>query len=67
MSLQLGQYPQLRLIAWNRQPDDLVDEAEAFALYEANWRFVDEASLLPQELELIQRLTREFGAGVLNV
>ncbi|MDO4682466.1 MAG: hypothetical protein Q4B17_06715 [Lautropia sp.] len=41
MPLHLSDYPQLCLLAWNRDPDGWIDEAEAFALYEANWRHVD--------------------------
>lgn len=39
--LSLADYGQLRLIAWNRREEDAISEDEAFALYEANWRFVD--------------------------
>ncbi len=67
MQIRIADYPQLQLIAWNRRPDATVGEREALALYEANWRFVDEATLLPQERKLIQHLAKAFGAGVLNV
>jgi len=67
MQIRLSDFPQLKLIAWNRRSDDSIDEAEAFALYERNWRYVDEASLLPDERRLIERLTQAFGKGVLNV
>jgi len=67
MLLRLLDYPQLQLIAWNRQPDALVEEADAFALYERNWHYIDQASLSPHERELIERLTRTFGQGVMNV
>ena len=36
----IGDFPQLRLIAWNRHPHDEITGAEAFDLYERNWRFV---------------------------
>lgn len=65
--LALKDYPQLRLICWNRHDDDQVSEGDALALYERNWRLVDEASLDPQERSLIERLVREFGSGVLHV
>lgn len=67
MLLQLAEYPQLKLIAWNRGEDDLIEEDEALALYEMNWRHVDQAALSPKERELIDRLVQEFGQGVLNV
>ena len=59
-------FPQLALICWNRQ-NRLADEEEAFRLYEAGWRFVDQARLSMHELGLIQRLTDTYGNGVLNV
>ncbi|MCU0697689.1 MAG: hypothetical protein MUC96_14275 [Myxococcaceae bacterium] len=67
MKVRLADYPQLRLIAWSRRHVEEIDEAEAFALYEANWRFVDQQSLSDEERALIRRLTDVWGAGVLNV
>jgi hypothetical protein len=65
--IKLADYPQLRLIAWNRQPDSVVTEKEALALYEANWRWIDERTLTPEERKLIEQLVQEVGKGVLNV
>ncbi|RJG02239.1 hypothetical protein [Noviherbaspirillum sedimenti] len=67
MPLRLADYPQLRLIAWNRREDDLVEEDEVLAMYERNWRYVDEAMLDRKEQQLIDRLIRQYGHGVLNV
>lgn len=67
MPLRLADYPQLRLIAWNRRDDDLVEEEEVLAMYERNWRYVDEAMLDRKERQLIDRLIRQYGHGVLNV
>ena len=67
MLIHLSDYPQLQVLAWNRKPDSLIEEADAFALYESNWRFVDEEQLTPRERRLIERLTRQFGNGVMNV
>ena len=36
-------------------------------LYERNWRFIDEKALLPHERDLIDRLTRDYGHGILHV
>ena len=65
--IAIREYPQLRLLAWNRQDDDALSDAEALALYESNWRFVDQASLSEREQALLERLVREVGKGVLNV
>ncbi len=67
MSIRLRDFPQLRLIAWSRQPDDLIDENEALALYERNWRYVDPESLSLPERQLIERLVHQYGHGVLHV
>lgn len=65
--LKLSEFPELKLIAWNRGEEDDIAEEEAFALYEANWRFVEQDRLGDTERALIARLTRQYGHGVLNV
>lgn len=55
----------LRGITWNRDPRRPIPAAEAFALYEAYWRFVDRERLSPHERDLIEALTRAFGRGVM--
>lgn len=64
--IRIDDYPALALLAWNRAVRTIAGE-EALALYEANWRFVDEARLTPQERALIDRLAAQYGHGVLNV
>ena len=59
-------YPNLQLLCWNRA-ERFIPSSDAFALYERNWRFVDEKTLQPEERELIERLTRAHGGGLLNV
>lgn len=65
--IRLADYPQLRMLAWQRQADAVLDDAEALALYEANWRFIDGPSLMPCEADLIARLIKDQGAAVLLV
>lgn len=62
----IDDYPQLAVLAWNRAVRD-IDGEEALALYEANWRFVDEAAMTAHERVLLDRLVRQYGRGVLNV
>ncbi|MCW5622904.1 MAG: hypothetical protein KIS79_17465 [Burkholderiales bacterium] len=62
----IDQFPNLALICWNRA-DRTVSEAEALALYEANWRFVDVQNMPERERALIERLVRDHGNGVLLV
>jgi len=67
VGLRLENYPQLKMIAWQRDVNALVEEQEAFALYERNWQYVEKDALIPEEKYLIHRLTNEFGHGVMNV
>jgi len=64
--VRLADYPQLERLAWHRQGDTLTEE-EAFALYERNWRHVDQPNLEPAEREFIARLVKRHGQGVLLV
>ena len=59
-------YPNLHLLCWNRA-ERFIPARDAFALYERNWRFVDENALEPKERKLIERLTHTYGSGLLNV
>ncbi len=63
----IGDFPQLRLIAWNRDPRDAITGAEAFDLYERNWRFVDQDAMPPAERAMLDRLIHQCGHGVLHV
>jgi hypothetical protein len=65
--IKLSNYPQLSLIAWNRHNDSFVTEKEALALYEANWRWIEEDKLTEQELNLIEELVKKVGNGRLLV
>lgn len=66
-TIRIADYPQLKLIAWNRRADATLDEKEALALYERNWRHVDTDALEPKERTLIDRLAKTIGKGVLHV
>jgi len=65
--IKLSDYPQLTLIAWNRHQESFISEEEALALYEANWRWIDEKTLTTRERKLIDQLVKNDGNGVLNV
>lgn len=65
--IAIADYPQLQAVAWNRRIDDVCSEAEALALYERNWRFVDQSALSPKERALIDRLVATHGKGALLV
>ncbi len=65
--VRLADYPQLRLLAWNRPGQEHISEREALALYERNWDHVDRDHMSAQEKNLIQRLVQQYGRGVFHV
>ncbi|MER8753260.1 hypothetical protein NKH57_29235 [Mesorhizobium sp. M1050] len=60
-----AELPELGALAWNRDPARSIPAEEAFALYERNWRFVDQKRLTTREKLLIQTLADKFGHGIL--
>lgn len=58
-------FPELQALLWNRDVTRPISAEEAFALYERNWRFVDQTRLTAREKLLIQNLAGEFGRGIL--
>ena len=65
-TIEVARYQQLKLLAWNRR-GGFISACEAWDLYERNWRLVEPAQLDAQEQELLHRLVRRFGGGVMNV
>ena len=61
--VEAARYPQLKLLCWNRRSPWL-SAADAWSLYERNWRFIESERLEPAERQLIDRLNARFGAGV---
>ncbi|MER9946749.1 hypothetical protein [Mesorhizobium sp. M0047] len=59
------EFPELRALAWNRDPARSIPAGEAFALFERNWRFVDQKRLSTREKLLIQTVADKFGHGIL--
>lgn len=66
-TVRLSDYPALRDMAWNTDPAATLTAAEAFALYERNWRYLDPDALGAKEKALVERLTATVGKGVLLV
>ncbi len=56
-------YPELSRLTWNRDPKRPISEADAFDLYETNWRHVDQIALTQAERQLIAELTATIGRG----
>lgn len=67
LMIEIDRFPELKLLSWQRSGERLIDEREALALYEANWRFVDGEHLISREADLIRQLAERHGHGVLNV
>lgn len=55
-----NEWRQLSWIAWNRDLSRPIDRQTAFALYKRNWRFIEPATLSPEEARLIADLMAEF-------
>lgn len=66
-TIRVGDYPQLRLIAWQLGADTEISEADALQLYERNWRHIDHAALQRRERAFLQHLTDTWGHGRLLV
>lgn len=61
--VRLDRYPQLQRLAWQQPGVTELSAQEALAVYERNWRHIDEAKLDPQERALITALVRTVGGG----
>ena len=64
--IEIAAYDNLAALCWNRH-ERYLSEAEAFRLYERNWRLVDTRRMQPAERTLVDRLAARYGNGVLNV
>ena len=66
-TIRVGDYPQLRRIAWQRRRVAAITPSEALGLYERNWRHVAREALTARERELIKLLVDALGGGRLLV
>ncbi|TPM36297.1 hypothetical protein FJ958_00180 [Mesorhizobium sp. B2-3-5] len=60
-----AEFPELQALLWSRDAARPIPAEEAFALYERNWRFVDQTRLTAREELIIQDLADKFGHGIL--
>ena len=65
--VRVDDYPQLKQLAWQLRDGAEVTPQEALAIYERNWRHLDEAALDARERELLLSLVARFGKGQLLV
>lgn len=63
--IDLANFPQLRQLCWNLKTEFLT-RTDAFAIYERNWRFIDQSALTVTERALIDQLKDQLGSGVVN-
>lgn len=63
--VRVADFPGLQQVAWNLH-EEYLSAAEAFALYERNWKLLDLEHLDEKERALLDGLTVRFGAGVIN-
>lgn len=63
--VELADFPQLQQLCWNLKTEFLT-RADALAIYERNWRLIDQAALEPTERNFIDELVQELGKGMVN-
>jgi len=61
--IKFADYPQLKQLAWHVHGLDSLTPIEAFGIYDRNWRHLDQDSLLPNEMELINALKQADASG----
>lgn len=64
--VNLREAPVLRSILWTGRERDAIPAREAFRHYENQWRHVRGARMGRKERELVERLAREYGRGLIN-
>ena len=62
-AIEIAAFPQLCLLCWNRRAK-FITPADAWSLYERNWRFVDSGTMIEEERSLLQALSQRFGGGL---
>lgn len=60
-------FSELRMLVWNRDVARPIAPAEALALCERNWRFVDAEHMTERETKLVENLVEQLGTGYVIV
>lgn len=66
-TVRVGDFPQLRAIAWQLRADTTLPGVEALQLYERNWRHVDQSAMADAERALVRQLANAYSRGTLLV
>jgi hypothetical protein len=64
--VDLEQAPVLRSLLWTGRKRARIPAREAFKHYENNWPFIRDAKMEPREKQLLERLKRDYGRGLIN-
>jgi hypothetical protein len=59
--IRIGNYPQLKALAWQLDVDALLTDEEAMGIYERNKRFLDVDQVSDHEKVLMDRLITQKG------
>jgi transcriptional regulator with XRE-family HTH domain len=65
--IRIGDYPQLKQLAWQVHGVETLSPKEAWDIYERNWRHMDEQVLTLPERQLIDALRLAFRGGDIHV
>ncbi|MCC7111297.1 MAG: hypothetical protein IT382_18535 [Deltaproteobacteria bacterium] len=65
--IRLADCPQLRRLAWQLGDVATLTPKEALALYERNWRHLDQGAMGEAERDLVRRLVAALGGARLLV
>ena len=65
--ITLGDYPQLKQLAWQVHGVDVLSPREALTIYERNWRHLDFEAMEPHEHNLVDALRQIFSGDFHNV
>ena len=64
--VDLAQAPVLRSLLWTGRQRARIPAREAFRHYENNWRFIRDARMSSREKQLLERLKKDYGRGLIN-
>lgn len=64
--VDLDDAPVLRSLLWTGRKRTRIPAREAFKHYENNWRFIHDAPMGARERQMLERLKKDYGRGLIN-
>lgn len=61
--IDLVEHPHIRALFWSTPDARCVDDSEAFAVIDREWKWLEFEALSQQERDLVERLAMRFGHG----